>query len=56
MAVAMASAVLAFFDGGVAVDVCFDVVVCVCLCVCLRVPVFLVVEDVVDVDSVDGVW
>ena len=48
MAVAMASAVLAFFDGGVAVDVCFDVVGCVCLrlCLrmCLRVPVFILMH------------
>ena len=56
MAMAMVSAVLAFFDGGVAMDVCFDVVGCVRLRVCLRVPAFVVVvEDVVDVDNVDGV-
>ena len=56
MAMAMASAVLTFFGGGVAVDVCFDVVGCVCLRACSRVPAFVVVvEDVVDVDNVDGV-
>ena len=56
MAMAMASAVLNFFNGGGA-DVCFDVVGCVRLRrVCSRVPAFvLVVEDVVDVDNVDGV-
>ena len=53
---AMASAVLAFFDGGLDVDVCFDVVGCVRLLLCSRVPAFVVVvEDVVDVDNVDGV-